>query len=86
MPTAQSGFFDWVLFILRTYGPLFLRGAGTTLLISLVGTVIGSVLMAMITNVLIMLGVSAYWQAFVFGFILIVSLFIDRYRQRSLNA
>ena len=56
-------------------------GVGT-----IVGTVIGSVLMAMITNVLIMLGVSAYWQAFVFGFILIVSLFIDRYRQRSLNA
>ena len=55
-------------------------------MISLVGTVIGSILMAMITNVLIMLGVSAYWQAFVFGFILIVSLFIDRYRQRSLNA
>ena len=62
-------------------GTSMMGGVGT-----IVGTVIGSVLMAMITNVLIMLGVSAYWQAFVFGFILIVSLFIDRYRQRSLNA
>ena len=41
MPTAQSGFFDWVLFILRTYGPLFLRGAGTTLLLALSGTFVG---------------------------------------------
>ena len=62
-------------------GTSMMGGVGT-----IVGTVIGSVLMAMITNVLIMLGVSAYWQAFVFGFILIISLFIDRYRQRSLNA
>ena len=79
-------FWENLVKVVTKYGTSYLRGAGTTLLISLVGTVIGSVLMAMITNVLIMLGVSAYWQAFVFGFILIVSLFIDRYRQRSLNA
>ena len=52
---------------------------------TIIGTCIGCVLLAMITNVLIMLGVSAYWQAFVFGLILIVSLFIDRYRQQALN-
>lgn len=44
MPTAQSGFFDWVLFILRTYGPLFLRGAGTTLLLALSGTFVGFII------------------------------------------
>jgi len=62
-------------------GTSMMGGVGT-----IVGTVIGSVLLAMITNVLIMLGVSAYWQAFVFGLILIISLFIDRYRQQTLNA
>ncbi|MDO5323964.1 MAG: ABC transporter permease [Clostridia bacterium] len=56
-------------------------GVGT-----IIGTSIGCVLLAMITNVLIMLGVSAYWQSFVFGLILILSLFIDRYRQRLLKA
>lgn len=56
-------------------------GVGTIL-----GTCLGGILLAMITNVLIMLGVSAYWQSFVFGMILIISLFIDRYRQKLIKA
>lgn len=56
-------------------------GVGTV-----IGTVIGSILLAMTTNILIMLGVSAYWQSLVFGVILILSLFIDRYRQEMLKA
>ena len=44
MPTAQSGFFEWVLFIVRTYAPLLLRGAGTTLLLALSGTFVGFVI------------------------------------------
>ena len=35
MPTSESGFFEWVFFFIRTQGALFLRGAGITLLISL---------------------------------------------------
>jgi putative lysine transport system permease protein len=38
MPTS---FFSWVGFLLDKYWPLFLSGAGTTLLIALVGTVMG---------------------------------------------
>ena len=38
---AASTFLEWVHFILLTYWPLFLRGAGVTLLISLTGTIIG---------------------------------------------
>ena len=37
-------FFDWVIQILQTYWPMFLRGAGVTLLISMVGTVVGFVI------------------------------------------
>ncbi|MGE5454954.1 MAG: amino acid ABC transporter permease [Methylocystaceae bacterium] len=39
--SVESTFFDWVIIIFQNYWPLFLRGAGTTLLISLTGTIIG---------------------------------------------
>lgn len=51
MPTAQSGFFEWVLFIVRTYAPLLLRGAGTTLLLALSGTFVGFVIGLVIGSV-----------------------------------
>ncbi|NLB52911.1 MAG: amino acid ABC transporter permease [Syntrophomonadaceae bacterium] len=38
---AASTFFEWVYYIILTYWPLFLRGAGVTLLISLTGTIVG---------------------------------------------
>lgn len=41
MPNAQSGFFEWVWYFVQTYGTMFLRGAGTTLLIALTGTLAG---------------------------------------------
>ncbi len=44
MPNAQSGFFEWVFFFIKTYGTLFLRGAGTTLLIALTGTIVGFII------------------------------------------
>lgn len=44
MPNAQSGFFEWVGFFIRTYGAMFLQGAGITLLIALTGTVVGFVI------------------------------------------
>ena len=44
MPNAQSGFFEWVFFFIKTQGSLFLRGAGVTLLISLTGTIAGFII------------------------------------------
>jgi putative lysine transport system permease protein len=41
MPTLPEGFLDRVLFILQQYGNSLTKGAGTTLLIALVGTAIG---------------------------------------------
>ena len=41
MPSADAGFFQWVYFIFVSYGPMFLRGAGTTLLLALSGTAVG---------------------------------------------
>lgn len=39
--SANSSFIEWVIFIVQEYWPLFLRGAETTLIISLTGTIIG---------------------------------------------
>lgn len=41
---SEKGFWEWTFQILQTYWPLFLRGAGTTLLISITGTIIGSMI------------------------------------------
>ena len=42
--TVPSSFFGWVGFILKEYYPLFLRGIGVTLLVSITGTLIGFVI------------------------------------------
>ncbi len=41
MPTS---FFEWVVFFARKYGLFFLQGAGTTLYIASIGTIIGFVI------------------------------------------
>ncbi|MBE5917936.1 MAG: ABC transporter permease [Pseudobutyrivibrio ruminis] len=61
-------------------GTSMFGGSGTIL-----GSAIGCILLAGINNALIMIGVSAYWQSLIFGIILIIALFIDRYRQKMLN-
>ncbi len=40
---ADRSFFDWVYAIFINYWPLFLKGAGITLLIAITGTLVGSV-------------------------------------------
>lgn len=37
----ERNFFSWIVYILENYGTWFLRGTGTTLLISFLGTLIG---------------------------------------------
>ena len=44
LPNAQSSFFEWVFFFIKTYGSMFLQGAGTTLLIALTGTIVGFII------------------------------------------
>lgn len=39
-----QGFFQWVAFLIREYGQLFLAGAGVTMVIALSGTILGFVL------------------------------------------
>jgi ribose/xylose/arabinose/galactoside ABC-type transport system permease subunit len=48
---------------------------------SIVGTFFGCCLLSVIKNGLILMHVSSYWIDLIFGAILIVSLFIDKYRR-----
>ena len=46
-----DSFFGWVAFLVGKYFPLFLQGAGTTILIAIVGTVIGFIIGALVAIV-----------------------------------
>ena len=56
-----------------TYG-----GTGTVL-----GSALGCILFATITNALIVMRVSTFWQNLIFGTILLIAIFIDKYRRRA---
>lgn len=55
-------------------------GAGTV-----IGTAFGCVLLATITNFLILVGIPSTAQQFIFGLILILAIFIDKYRRNVLT-
>lgn len=49
---------------------------------SILGTLLGVGLIVMINNSLILMGVSSYWQRFVIGIVIIVSIGITEYRNK----
>ncbi len=52
-------------------------GEGTVL-----GSVLGVIMLALITNGLVLLNISVYWQQFISGIILITAVWLDYYRNR----
>ena len=52
---------------------------------TIIGTVLGCLLMAVITNFLVMCGVSTQAQQLIFGIILVVAIFIDKWRRAALS-
>jgi ribose/xylose/arabinose/galactoside ABC-type transport system permease subunit len=58
-------------------GASLFGGQGTIL-----GTILGATLLGLITNGLIMMGVSAYWQQVFSGSIIILAVTLDMWRQR----
>ncbi|MCU0488034.1 MAG: ABC transporter permease, partial [Anaerolineales bacterium] len=58
-------------------GASMMGGEGTVL-----GTILGATLLGLITNGLILLGVSAYWQQVFSGAIIILAVALDTWRRR----
>ncbi len=50
---------------------------------SIMGTLLGVLLITIINNSLILLGVSSYWQRFVIGLLILISIGITTYRDRK---
>lgn len=48
---------------------------------SVIGSLLGCFLLAVINNGLVLMGVSSYYQNLIFGSLLLLSLFIDKYRR-----
>lgn len=48
---------------------------------SVMGSLLGCLLLAVINNSLVLMSVSSYWQNMIFGSLLVLSLFIDKYRR-----
>ena len=53
-------------------------GVGTIL-----GTILGAILLGLVTNGLVLLGVSTFWQQAVTGAIIILAVTLNTYRQRK---
>ena len=81
MSTAQPA--SGVGYELTAIGAVIIGGAsmsggeGTIL-----GTILGATLLGLITNGLILLGVSAYWQQVFSGAIIILAVALDTWRRR----
>lgn len=50
---------------------------------SIFGTIIGCLVLTVLTNGMVMLRISAYWQNVVLGFIIILAVGIDQYKRRN---
>lgn len=59
-------------------GTSFVGGVG-----SIVGTLVGALIIAVLTNGLVLLGVSDIWQYIIKGLVIIGAVALDRYRQRG---
>jgi ribose transport system permease protein len=71
--TAGTGLELRVITAVIIGGASLQGGEGTVL-----GAFLGSLLMALITNALTLLGVDVYWQTFVIGATLLAAVLIDR--------
>lgn len=57
-------------------GTSMMGGSGT-----IIGSLLGCLLLAVINNGLVLMHVSSFWQNLIFGAILIISIIIDKYRR-----
>jgi ribose/xylose/arabinose/galactoside ABC-type transport system permease subunit len=53
---------------------------------SVIGSILGCILLAVISNGLVLMKVPSFWQNLIFGIILLISVGIDKYRQKINSA
>lgn len=80
-PAAGTGTEMTILAAVIIGGTSMFGGKGT-----IVGTAIGCLMLAVISNGLVMIKVSSYWQTLIFGFILLFSVALDQYRRSRSGA
>lgn len=80
-PAAGTGTEMTILAAVIIGGTSMFGGKGT-----IVGTAIGCLMLAVISNGLVMVKVSSYWQTLIFGFILLFSVALDQYRRSKSGA
>lgn len=79
--TAGSGTELTVMAAVIIGGTSMFGGSG-----SVVGSILGCLLLAVISNGLVLIRVDSFWQNLIFGIILLISVAIDKYRQKISSA
>lgn len=79
-PTAGTGTELSIMAGVIIGGTSMYGGQGTV-----IGSLLGCLLLAVITNALILMNVSTLWQNLIYGLILIAALFIDKSRRAALS-
>jgi ribose transport system permease protein len=81
MVTSGEGMEMRVLTAVIVGGASLAGGEGTIL-----GAFLGSVLMALVTNAVNLLGVNVYWQTFIVGLTLLIAVLIDKFGSKQRGA
>jgi len=78
--TAGSGTELTVMAAVIIGGTSLFGGSG-----SILGSILGCLLLAVISNGLVLMRIDSFWQNLIFGIILLISVAIDKYRQMLFN-
>ena len=79
-PSAGSGYELTVIAAVVIGGTSMFGGSG-----NVIGTFIGALLMTVIENGMLLLKISAYWQSFVVGIVIIFAVGLDQYRRKKMG-
>ncbi len=78
LPTAGTNYeLNSIASVVIGGGSLF-GGEGT-----IIGSLIGALLMSVLSNGSELLGVSSYWQSVLLGLVVLAAVYVDRFRQRA---
>lgn len=77
-PSAGNGYEMTVVAAVIIGGTSMFGGSG-----SILGTLLGAILMTVIENILLLMKISAYWQSLIIGIIIVFAVGLDQYRRKK---